>query len=288
MTISQSRTSADEVFGQARSGSITAIIQVLNDRLADVGVRTRAMLESGTLQLLCEAAESTALNKSKLLPRVHALLEEVAPRSIDKVCLYTRINREQQLLWLEDVQQNKKGHVLWTEDIKLTKPPFFRQLAEDWQYSRQKARRIAELKAQAHHQPSRIGDWSRSQRSWASAIVGGMSVAAVVIAAGVLWGGFQARHQAGGDRTGRTQAQQQGTDGFAQAVQLAEKSSVGGQAAKTEAEWLELAADWKKASELMGQVPSNDPRYLTAQDRVAQYSKNSEAALAKAGKLPKT
>jgi hypothetical protein len=279
MAISKSATSVDEVFGQARSGSITAIIQVLNDRLAEVGVRTRAVLESGTLQLLCEAADEQALDKSKLLPQVHALLEDIAPRSIDKVCLYTRINREQQLLWLEDVQENKKGHVLWTEDIKLAKPPFLRRLTEDWQYSRQKAKRVSDLKAQAHHQPSRIGDWSRSQRSWTSAVVGGVSMAAVVVAGWLLWGNYQARNS-----VSATAAQQRGSDGFAQAVSLAEKASVAGQAAKTEAEWLALAADWRKASDLMGEIPKNDPRYLTAQDRVVQYAKNSEAALTKAGK----
>ncbi|NJM58601.1 MAG: hypothetical protein HC857_15970 [Synechococcales cyanobacterium RU_4_20] len=288
MTISQSRTSADEVFGQARSGSITAIIQVLNDRLADVGVRTRAMLESGTLQLLCEAAESTALNKSKLLPRVHALLEEVAPRSIDKVCLYTRINREQQLLWLEDVQQNKKGHVLWTEDIKLTKPPFFRQLAEDWQYSRQKARRIAELKApgppptQSNWRLVEIsavlgfGDRRRDERRCG----GDCRWGALGRFPGAPSGRWRSNRSHSGPATGNGWVCPGGAAGG--------EVLCGGQAAKTEAEWLELAADWKKASELMGQVPSNDPRYLTAQDRVAQYSKNSEAALAKAGKLPKT
>ncbi len=278
MAISKSATSVDEVFGQARSGSITAIIQVLNDRLADVGVRTRAVLESGTLQLLCEAADEQALDKSKLLPQVHALLEEVAPRSIDKVCLYTRINREQQLLWLEDVQENRKGHVLWTEDIKLAKPPFLRRLTEDWQYSRQKAKRVSDLKAQAHHQPSRIGDWSRSQRSWTSAVVGGMSMAALVVAGWSLWGNYQARNP-----VSATAAQQRSGDGFAQAVNLAEKASVAGQVAKTEAEWLALAADWQKASDLMGEIPQNDSRYLTAQDRVVQYAKNSEAALTKAG-----
>lgn len=282
MTISKSTASAEEVFGQARSGSITAIIQILNEKLATSGVRTRAMLEGGSLQLLCEAAEQKSLKKSQLLPRVRTILEEIAPRNIDKVCMYSRLNQEQQLLWLKEVQEDNKGHVIWTEELKLTKPPFWKQVTEDWQYGRQKARRIAELKSQAQHQPSRIGDWSRSQRSWVSALVGGVSVAAVVMGGWTLWNNYQERTQS---NTAPAKAVgQQGEDAFAQAVQLAEQSSLAGQSAETEAEWLELAANWKKASDLMRQVPSDDPRYIKAQDRVNLYGKNSEAALAKAGK----
>lgn len=280
-TASHASASTDEVFGQARSGSITAIIQILNARLVGTGVRTRAILEGGWLELLCEAEAQSSLAKSKLLPKVQTILEEISPRNIANVRLYSRINQEQQLLWLDEVRQNRRGQVLWTEELKLTKPPFFKQLTEDWQYSRQKAKRISELKAQAQHQPSRIGDWSRVQRSWTSALIGGVSVAAVVMAGWMLWDGYQERRIA---QQAASPPQQQGTDAFAQAVRLAEEASIAGQTAAGEAEWLALAANWQEASALMAQVPDSDPRYLTAQDRVAQYSQNSQAALTKAGK----
>ena len=279
-TASQSPASTDEVFGQARSGSITAIIQILNVRLADTGVRTRAMLEGGWLELLCEAEVQSSLGKSKLVPKVQNILEEISPRNITNVRLYSRINKEQQLLWLDEVRENRRGQVLWTEELKLTKPPFLKQIAEDWRYGRQKAKRMSDLKAQAQHQPSRIGDWSKSQRSWISALIGGVSVAAVVMTGWMLWNSHQAKQAA--QQATSAPAQQQGTDAFAQAVRLAEEASIAGQTADSEAAWLALAADWKQASDLMAQVPDSDPRYLTAQDRVTQYGENSKAALARA------
>ena len=44
--------SIENITKQARQGSVAAIIQVLNDKLADSGVRTRAIFEDGVLQLL--------------------------------------------------------------------------------------------------------------------------------------------------------------------------------------------------------------------------------------------
>jgi putative SOS response-associated peptidase YedK len=52
--------------------------------------------------------------------------------------------------------------------------------------------------------------------------------------------------------------------------------------AKSSAEWLDLAARWQQASDLMATVPANDSRYATAQDRVLAYRKNSESALEEA------
>ena len=47
--------SVNDIAKQARRGSVSAIIQILNEKLADSGVRTRAIFEDGILQLLCEA-----------------------------------------------------------------------------------------------------------------------------------------------------------------------------------------------------------------------------------------
>ena len=41
---------ANETFGQARQGSVAAIIQVLNEHLSDIGIRTRAVVADGTCQ----------------------------------------------------------------------------------------------------------------------------------------------------------------------------------------------------------------------------------------------
>ena len=40
---------------QAHQGSVAAIIQLLNDNLAHLGIITRGVFSNGVLQLLCEA-----------------------------------------------------------------------------------------------------------------------------------------------------------------------------------------------------------------------------------------
>jgi hypothetical protein len=72
------------------------------------------------------------------------------------------------------------------------------------------------------------------------------------------------------------------SDAFVEAVRLAEQTSQSSQTAQSSAEWLGLAAQWQKASDLMGQVPATDNRYRTAQDRVTTYQQNREIALLKA------
>jgi hypothetical protein len=74
------------------------------------------------------------------------------------------------------------------------------------------------------------------------------------------------------------------SDPFAEAVRLAEETVKAGKSAQTSAEWLEVASRWQRASDLMGQIASSDPRYPTAQDRVQLYRQNSETALEQAQK----
>jgi hypothetical protein len=52
------------------------------------------------------------------------------------------------------------------------------------------------------------------------------------------------------------------------------------------AEWLDLAARWQQASDLMKQIPESDARYDTAQKRVKLYQENSEAVLQNAQAVP--
>ena len=46
---------------------MASIIQILNDELAQVGVRARAVFADGVLQLLCEAATPQLLEESSLV-----------------------------------------------------------------------------------------------------------------------------------------------------------------------------------------------------------------------------
>jgi hypothetical protein len=64
----------DDIARQARQGSVASIIQILNDELAQLGVRARAVFAEGVLQLLCEAATPQLLEQSSLVDRVQEIL----------------------------------------------------------------------------------------------------------------------------------------------------------------------------------------------------------------------
>ncbi|MEM6715286.1 MAG: hypothetical protein AAF622_09455, partial [Cyanobacteria bacterium P01_C01_bin.147] len=64
-----------------------------------------------------------------------------------------------------------------------------------------------------------------------------------------------------------------------------QQAVVDGQAADTPAAWLDLAARWQRAADLMAEVPPAHENYAIAQDRVMSYQQNSDQALVKAEKL---
>jgi len=103
----------DNIAIQARQGSVAAIIQVLNEKLAEIGVRTRAVFTDGVLQLLCEAPKVDQLEQSTLVERIRQILEGISPRYIRRVNINTRIVREQQLLWLEEISRDPENQLLW-------------------------------------------------------------------------------------------------------------------------------------------------------------------------------
>jgi len=270
---------ANDIVRQASQGSVAAIIQVLNERLAESGVRTRAFFAHGVLQLLCEGATSDMLEKTTLIERVRQILEAIAPRNIRRVNINSRIICEQQLLWLEEINRDP-ATLLWSEEITLNKPNLLQQLLKDWKYQRDDQSRTPFPKAA----PRRSRDRQQFQRG----LVGGASLSLLLIVGWVLY-----------DKLGRaillppsarptpqtiapTQPSTQPTpqaDPFVSAVRIAEQASRTGTQAKSSAEWLDLAARWQQASDLMAAVPPSDGRYKTAQDRVALYRQNSESAL---------
>ncbi len=274
---------ANDIRGQARQGSVAAIIQVLNEALADDEVRTRAVLEGSILQLLCEGPSPEQLPQSELVPRIKSLLEGMAPRGIRRVNLTSRIVREQQLLWLDEVTQNVDNQVLWSELINLKKP---NPLGRWWEARNQPKVRPPTPETQI----TRRND--KRQYFWRG-LIGGASLCVLLL------GGFWIlKHRLGitlsiagpDDPTPTPTAAAPAPvppqqDSFVQAVRLAEQAVTDGQGATTAAAWLDLAARWQRASDLMGEVDANDPRYPTAQDRVAAYRQNSEQALLRSEKI---
>jgi hypothetical protein len=358
---------ATETFSQARQGSVAAIIQVLNERLVDSGIRTRAVVADGMLQLLCEASSVDQLDKSTVVARVRKELETISPQRIKKVKINSRIVREEQLLWLEEINRDPDNAVLWSETITLNRPFFIQRWIRD---------RNLKPAGPIFKDITKPEPYSTSL---SSKLIGGVSLAVLLIAAGWLFredlspirstdpsaapnataitatpegttsaarsdratapiapptassttpapksasqsGVSQSSDGAAfpgnraalpGNRTADTTptlpitqpapAKQptattnngaakapgasntgNAADAFAEAVRIAEQAAVEGQTADSAADWLDLAARWQKASDLMSNIPAGNEQYAIAQDRIKVYQSNSQAALKQA------
>ncbi len=122
---------ARDTFGQARQGSVAAIIHILNDRLISAGIRTRAVVSDGMLQILCEAATAEQLEQKPVIEQVRHTLETISPQRIKKVKINSRIVKEDQLLWIEEINRDPANALLWSEVIVLKRPFFIERWIRD-------------------------------------------------------------------------------------------------------------------------------------------------------------
>lgn len=281
---------ADDIVRQARQGSVSAVIQVLNTRLATSGVRTRAIFDGGVLQLLCEGSRLEFLEQSTLVNQIRQILESIRPRKIYRININARIAREQQLLWLEEIHRDPHHQLLWSEEIMLSRRNPLQQWFEERQTRPSYRGRTSLPKNSALHR-------HREERQFWRGIVGGASLSALVLVAGwalIKWNGFsfasqsQASQEESPVATGSDRPTQLATttlaDPFTQAVRIAEQAALDGQTAVTSTDWLDLATRWQRASDLMAQVAPEDSRYQTAQNRITTYSQNSQSALIQANR----
>ena len=281
-------SAVNDIVKQAKQGSVAAIIQVLNEKLADSGVRTRAIFADGVLQLLCEAATAEQLEQSVLADRIQRILESISPRNIRRVNINSRIVREQQLLWLEEINRDPENQILWSQEITLAKPSVFQQALSEWRAPKLEAKSTLTTRS-----PRQLREQRQFMRG---GMLGGISVALLLLAG---WGVFSwistqqasntqiatsptpAPSAAAPSAVASTKPVSQ-SDPFANAVRIAEKTAIDGQQASSSAEWLSLAARWREASELMAKVPDSDGRYQTAQQKAIEYREKSESLLQKA------
>jgi hypothetical protein len=288
--------SANDSLRQAYQGSVSAIIQILNERLAGTGIRTRAIFEGRILQLLCEATKPEQLDQETIVPQIKATLEDISPRNIRRVNINARIIQEQQLLWLDEIKKGGGDNpVLWSQELVLSRPNlmnhFFAGLKKDG----------PEMPAYAQDSPS--GRKSKSATSVSPKVVAGGVVGAGVLAlAGFgAWKLMQPAPEADMIAKGPTKSavlkpkapapnasggtattSQPAADDFGDAVRLANSASALTQTAKTPAEWQVIAEKWGKASDLMSKVQPNSANYPIAQDRTMKYRSNQAIALKKA------
>ena len=275
-------TDVNDVFGQAQEGSVAAIIQILNERLADNGIRTRAVFIDNVLQLLCEAPTNEQLEKSVVVENIRKILETISPRRIRRVKINSRLVQEQQLLWFEEINRDPDSHLLWAEMITLKQPHLFKRVARDF--------RRPKMRGNMPEGASKSD--LRQRKSFLSGIIGGLSVALLLL--GVSIWAYKQRFTvpiapvASSSTSVSTQSASEqlplpeSYDSFARAVRIAEQSAKDGLTATTSADWLSLAARWQQASDLMAEVPASDERHAIAQDRINAYKSNSESLLQKA------
>ncbi|MGC9504624.1 hypothetical protein [Baaleninema sp.] len=269
---------ADNIVQQARQGSIAAIVQVLNDNLAGSGLRTRAVFADGWLQLLCEAPNADRLDRGDVVEQIRSLLEEISPHNIRRVNLNCRIAREEQLLWLEEINRDPENQLLWSQQIVLSRPNPLKQLVSSLKPAEGR-RKVALPKKVPVSMPTRPRDPMQK-----GLMVG--FVLSLILLFGLNWLYQRTRSTASDTPEAATPtatptpspAVPEAPDPFTQAVRLAEQASIDGQTAQNRAEWLDLAAKWQRAADLMAQVPPDDPRYTTASDRVEVYRQNSRVA----------
>ncbi|NEN95963.1 MAG: hypothetical protein F6J94_01955 [Moorea sp. SIO1F2] len=299
----------EDIARQAHQGSVVAIIQTLNERLADFGVRTRAILADGVLQVLCEAAKPEQLEQSILVSQIQEILEEISPRNIRRVRINSRIVREEQLLWLEEISRDPDNQLLWYEDITLTRPNFFKQLAQTLNNrqnlpSQQLAltpgfsRQIGQKKLPIQQlvlPPASYGQLRKKGRLRQGVVIG-LGLGLLLILVGWLlndWFGreikshypTQADHSATDPANSYSSgSSSQPPDPFTEAMRLAQEAAAAGQSVETSAQWLDVAAKWERASNLMETVKPDDQRYQIARYRVILYRKNSEEAQKQARK----
>ncbi|WOD41198.1 hypothetical protein [Nodosilinea sp. E11] len=272
----------DDIDYQARQGSVAAIIQILNEHFAEDSIRTRAIQDSGILQLLVEAPTAEALPKETVVDQVRQVLESISPRGISRVNINSRIVQEQQLLWLDEIKRDPEHSLLWSEPITLKRPNIVARLWRD-------------LKAPRQRNPFLDDVYKKKPTSSSSAfwrgLIGGASLALLLLLVGWAtkdWLGIDLglRSQDTPDTTtDPAPSPPAGQDPFVLAVRIAQQSVEDGRDATTASQWLDLAVRWQRASDLMAEVPPEDERYAIAQDRVQAYATNRAMALEEAERI---
>lgn len=280
----------NDIAWQAHQGSVAAIIQVLNERLIISGVRTRAIFAAGVLQILCEAATVELLEQSTLVPKIQQILESIAPRHIRRVYINSRIVREEQLLWLEEIHRDANHQFLWSQELILSQPNFWRRLIRDLRKTDAKSRKPILAQPQ-----SLLKNRDQGKISVNTGVIAVSGLCSLILLAWLdfrlgntlksllIFTGSQSS-QTANQRSSSQSLLTLSDDPFAASVRLANRASVASRTAITSTQWLELAATWQRASDLMSQVSPSHSRYQEAQIRTKLYKKFSQVAQKKAEK----
>jgi hypothetical protein len=281
----------NDIAWQAHQGSVAAIIQLLNDKLIQSGVRTRAMFAEGVLQILCEAAKIDQLEQSTLVPKIQQILDATAPRNIRRVRINSRIVREQQLLWLREIE--RENQLLWSEEITLAQPNVVKQLIQDFTEVQIEVKKtiLPTTKSLLAKDKPRTSPQTgiRIASSLFFMFVFGWLVSTLLSeqiknSTNLTTESTNESKSEAAINQAKASHSTSSEDPFVLAVRIANYASDDGKKATTSTQWLELAAQWQRASDLMATVPTTHSRYQEAKIRTQLYKKYSEAAQKEAQK----
>lgn len=282
----------NEITNQARQGSVAAIIQLLNENLIISGVRTRAIFTDGVLQLLCEGSTVQQLEQSILVPKIQEILELIAPYNIYKVNINCRIVREEQILWLEEIKRDPENQLLWLQEIVIRQPNFWQRgqiFIENMIKSQ--SDKITDKSKLPKLQSFVIDNKTKQEglQIFKTLVIGVSGLSLLMIFAWVITSGLNHKvvnlPSAKNTNVNPTLHHHVSNDHFASAVRLANQATANGRIAMTRTQWLEVAAIWQRASDLMAQVPSSHSRYQEARIRTKLYKEYSIAADKEAEKI---
>ncbi|MEH2434268.1 MAG: hypothetical protein V7K25_08430 [Nostoc sp.] len=294
----------NDIVWQAHQGSVAAIIQLLNEKLAKSGVRTRAIFSDGVLQLLCEAARIEQLEQSPLVEQIQQILDSIAPRYIRRVNINSRIVREQQLLWLKEIDSDRDNQLLWSQEITLIQPNIVKQLITDFTEAQAELGKPNFPRTQVFR-PLVLINKEKYKKKPKVKILAAAGLCSLLLLSWVVYAQLgnnlinliqlQTSKSITPENTSNRKVQTSlsptknnlsdpSDDQFATAVRIANQASASGKTATVSTQWLDIAAKWQRASDLMSKVPQKHSRYQEAKIRTQLYKKYSEAAQKEAGK----
>jgi hypothetical protein len=230
--------------------------------------------------VLCEAATPQQLEQTQLIDSIRRTLEAISPRGIRRVNVNSRIVREQQLLWLEEISRDP-DELLWCQEISLKRPNFVRAWLDD--------RRDAAAAKAEYSKPLSRQD-TREKQQFTKGLLGGLGLSAVLLLGGWAVYAWQTGRNADASAPIKALLPQSDAaaakpntdqDSFSAAVRLAERAAQEGQTANTAQQWRDIAALWGQASDRMAEVSPAFKQYSVAQDRTVAYRRNQQNALEK-------
>jgi hypothetical protein len=286
---------ANRTMTEARQGNIAALLQVLNEELGKIGVRSRAIFTDGLLHLLCESDSQECLEQGELVPHIQQLFEQIAPSDIQRVKINARISQPQQIFWLDAINKDPANQLLWSESINLVKPNIWQVLGNGG-FSHGNYQFIwglitglifgAIATALYHSLTVPKGNQVAKETNNQVSIPAATTTASPRIQPSPNPIIATPSPQTTTTGTEPATPQLNSEESFKEAVRLAQSASDAGKIAQTREEWLVIAEQWQKAADLMASIPPEYERYDVATDRAFAYQQNSYAAQGEADKYP--